>query len=230
FVTQSSYARFSGLSHQAISKRSRDLEVLEIPENELEKGTATLVAVPLIRTRFQNKSGSSEVVLIPAKVFGKWLIKDKPELADEMLEAGATQFLYKIAGYEIKAVEQKPKSNLELAQLMLDELKEHEKKILALEASDKENKMRLQAVEELADANSDELDRFRNGHGYWYSIVGYYHKHDLGQISVRESATIGRRATALCKKSGIKPERINDPIFGKVNTYPEHLLDELILG
>ncbi len=91
WVTQSSYARFSGKDQSVISRRSQELEIVEVDDISTYKCTMQKYIVPLIRTRMQNNSGSSQLVLIPAKVFGKWLIKDKPELADAMLEAGATQ-------------------------------------------------------------------------------------------------------------------------------------------
>jgi hypothetical protein len=38
----------------------------------------------------------------------RWLAKDNPELFDEIGDAGATQLLYTLAGYQIKAVEIEP--------------------------------------------------------------------------------------------------------------------------
>lgn len=160
---------------------------------------------------------------------------------DELVEAGATQFLYKIAGYNSEVIEEKPKSALELAQLLLDELKAQEAKrldelktlnakILALEEADKETKLRLKAVEDLVDANSDELERFSNGHGFWYSVIGFCAKHNLTHYSTQAVAALNRRAKAKCKKAGIRPQKLNDPTFGIVNSYPEHILLEVILN
>lgn len=88
----------------------------------------------------------------------------------------------------------------------------------SIKVEQQRQKEELESVAMLGDANSDELERFRNGHGYWYSIIGYCSKHDLANYSIKQAATLGRKATALCKRQGIKPEKINDPRFGKVNT------------
>lgn len=86
----------------------------------------------------------------------------------------------------------------------------------------------IESVEMLADANSYELQRFKNGHGYWYSIVGYAAKHNLSGYSTNKAAALGRKATALCKQAGIAPEKVNDSRFGMVNIYPEHILAKII--
>ncbi|NES67797.1 MAG: hypothetical protein F6K24_22405 [Okeania sp. SIO2D1] len=86
----------------------------------------------------------------------------------------------------------------------------------------------LESTVMLAEANANELQRFKNGHGYWYSIIGYMEKHGIGSCSGKQAAALGRKASALCKQMGISPEKINDPRFGMVNTYPEHILAEII--
>jgi hypothetical protein len=86
FATQSGYARMSGLSKQAVSKRIQGV-------NQVDIKTAEIVT----------DGGLQGVNLIPAKTVFKWLIKDNPELAEKMGEAGATVFIYKLAGYEPNA-------------------------------------------------------------------------------------------------------------------------------
>ena len=46
-------------------------------------------------------------------------------------------------------------------------------------------------------------------------------------ISRQMAATIGKRATAICRKKGYHIERIYDPRFGKVNVYPKEVLLQL---
>ncbi|NEQ78250.1 MAG: hypothetical protein F6K23_37835 [Okeania sp. SIO2C9] len=97
-----------------------------------------------------------------------------------------------------------------------------------LEEKAKEDKEVIESVAMLSEANSNELERFKNGHGYWYSVIGYAAKHGLGSFSAKTAAVIGRKATALCKRMGISPERVPDPRFGYVNTYPENILAEVM--
>jgi hypothetical protein len=39
---------------------------------------------------------------------------------------------------------------------------------------------------------------------------------------------LGRKASAMCKQKGIRPEPVNDPRWGTVNTYPDSILMELV--
>ncbi|NEP61453.1 MAG: hypothetical protein F6K31_31630 [Symploca sp. SIO2G7] len=42
-----------------------------------------------------------------------------------------------------------------------------------------------------------------------------------------EMKSQGRKASALCRQKGISPQKVNDPRFGVVGTYPDSILDEL---
>jgi hypothetical protein len=48
--------------------------------------------------------------LITEKIFKKWIIRDNPELAEQMMDAGVRLFLHKMAGYQITstAIEPQP--------------------------------------------------------------------------------------------------------------------------
>jgi hypothetical protein len=141
----------------------------------------------------------------------------------------------------------KPKSAIELVQQQLETLTqivtisvEHERQLLLLkektEQQDKELALvkqenatlnfNLETVEMEVAANTAELERFSNGHGYWFSIVGYCTKlgikPDLNWVTNQ-----GRRATARCKELNIRPVKINDPRYGTVNTYPDSVLETL---
>lgn len=87
FTTQAGYARMSGLSKQAISKR-----VLQgVNQNEVK--TAEILT----------SGGLQGVNLIPASLAFKWLMKDNPELAFKMGECGATVYFHQLAGYKVES-------------------------------------------------------------------------------------------------------------------------------
>jgi KilA-N domain len=90
---------------------------------------------------------------------------------------------------------------------------------------------RLKATVEVVDmesqANSAELERFRNGHGFYFSIAGWCSKHGA-KLSLQDMNNLGRKATAMCKNLGIQPVPVNDPRWGQVNTYPDSVLMELV--
>ncbi|GGA02430.1 Bro-N domain-containing protein [Okeania sp. KiyG1] len=155
-----------------------------------------------------------------AKVFKKWI-------TSEVLPS-----IRKTGQYSI---EQKIPTTGDVLQAMVSAFKQHEQRLSVIEQENIILKQQLaeqqevvESVEMLAEANSCELERFRNSHGCWYSVVGYATKYGLGSYSVKTASALGRKATALCKRMGIVPEKINDPRFGMVNTYPEHILAKIV--
>lgn len=63
-------------------------------------------------------------------------------------------------------------------------------------------------------------------HPEWYTVAGYASK--LGKpIGIKEAASYGRRASALCRKRDIIIETTPDPRFGIINVYPIEILEEV---
>lgn len=104
--------------------------------------------------------------------------------------------------------------------------KEHEERLAAIERENQELKHQLEAVDMETSANTAELERFRNGHGFWMSIAGWCSNHGIKK-PIQWMNVQGRKASALCKAKGLQPVKVNDPRFGSVNTYPDSVLAEL---
>jgi len=218
FATQAGYCRMSGANRSTVSMRMKGVQDGLIQEAEI-----------------QTNGGVQGVQLIPAKLVFKWLIKDNPDLAAEMGEVGATIFLHKLAGYEIKsnAIQSQPQSPLEVLQQQLASLAtvvevslEHERKLKQIEAEQEELEHRLEAIDMETTANAVEIERFSNGHGFWVTIAGWCNRHDIKK-PVSWMNTQGRKAAALCKQKGLKPVPVKDTRYGQVNTYPDTILAEL---
>ncbi|NEO56919.1 MAG: hypothetical protein F6K54_29915 [Okeania sp. SIO3B5] len=163
--------------------------------------------------------------------------KKKAEEFQEWVEEEVLPTIRKTGRYYVEQpeVSQKVPTIGEILQTMVTAYQHHEQRLLAVEEDSvvikqqlAEQRETLESTVMLAEANANELQRFKNGHGYWYSIVGYMEKHGLGSCSTKQAAALGRKAAALCKQMGIAPEKINDPRFGAINTYPEHILAEII--
>ena len=99
YCTQSSYSRWLGIARQTISDRCKTITTSTFEAVSEKPDTGCL-----IQASINTGSQSREVVLIPAKIMFRWLAKDNPELFDEIGDAGATQLLYTLAGYQIKAI------------------------------------------------------------------------------------------------------------------------------
>jgi phage anti-repressor protein len=139
-----------------------------------------------------------------------------------------------------KSKEQRPMSQLELAVFSAQKLLEQETRLTAIEIQNqllieqnqylsqqvKLLKSSTEALELETEANAVELQRYRNGHGRYYSIVAWCNLHGY-TLSLQECNSMGRKASAMCRIQDIVPQPVNDPRFGTVNSYPDRVLEEL---
>lgn len=219
FSSISAYARMSGLSKQAISQRLKGVNQTELKMTEIE-----------------TPGGLQGVKLLTEDLISEWLPKDNPVLTKQLLKFGTRGFLHEMAGFKVSSsavVSTPPASNLEIAKCMIAELEKHEARLSAIELENIELKKQLfeqkhevEAIAMETEANTCELERFKNGHGFFFSIAGWCANQGLKK-SLGWMNSQGKKATALCRLKGITPEKVNDPRWGKVNTYPDSVLMEL---
>lgn len=209
FFTQTGYAILSNLTQQAVNKRCKGYNRDELKMAE--------VLTP---------GGLQGYNLIPAGLAFKWSMKDNPDLAIRMGECGATVFAYQLAGIKVKA-ETPDLTNLDVLLVVVQNLKKQELELKALKERADMTDDRIETIEMEVNANSMELERFSNGHGYWYTIAGFAHLKGI-KPDVKWCNLQGRKASAMCKQRNIKPTKVNDPRFGEVNCYPDSVLNEMI--
>ena len=58
-----------------------------------------------------------------------------------------------------------------------------------------------------------------------FSILGFARLRNM-EMPVSEASKHGKKLTAMCAERGIEIQRLTDPRFGIVNTYPESILEE----
>jgi len=128
-----------------------------------------------------------------------------------------------------------PKSPAEMLMVYAQMFLEQERRQLAIELEQKiqaEEIAHLKLINETQDleiaANSQELERFKNGHGYWFTVAGWCSKNSVKK-SLEELKVLGRQAAALCRMREISPEKVNDPRWGTVGCYPDSVLMELVI-
>ena len=196
--------------------------LLEKEDYVIEKGEVT-------RTGKSELSGrSSDLILLTCDAFKQFCLIAETEQGRQIRQ----YFIETEKKY--KAVMSKPISQLELAQLMLDNLKAQEQRLSAIEIENQqlkqqlsEQKHLLEAIDMETTANSAELERFKNGHGFWYTIAGWCAKQNIKQ-SREWMLAQGRKASAMCRQKGITPQRLSDSRYGTVNSYPDSILQELV--
>ena len=121
FATVRGYARMSGKTHTTILRR---LKVVD-PES-------------LKQAQIQTAGGLQGGALIPEDLICKWLPKDNPELASQVLKLGVRLFLHTLAGFRVKseAIETNKQLESQIVKLseekqILEELIETQKAMIA---------------------------------------------------------------------------------------------------
>ena len=160
------------------------------------------------------------------------LQEQKPMLMEEIILANAQVLLDQRR--RLDAIEQQKIPMLERkaealeAQVALLENQNHllteQNEVLEEKVAEMAFEQRTQQME--IAGNAAELDRFRNGQGHWFTVMGYGKLKGV-ELSLPQASLFGRQASALCRQKNIIPEPVRDPRFGKVNSYPESILDEL---
>ncbi|MBW4469245.1 MAG: hypothetical protein KME45_03170 [Stenomitos rutilans HA7619-LM2] len=115
-----------------------------------------------------------------------------------------------------------PLSELEALQIAVGKLVEQERRVRQLEAAKEQADQRLSAIEA-------EQDRYQAPCGHKYTVLAYASLNKL-ELSRNGAAVQGKRATALCRQQQLEIEQIYDPRFGKVNIYPQSILEQVFTG
>lgn len=98
--------------------------------------------------------------------------------------------------------------------------------MVELERAQAEQARQLAEVEDRIGQLESGANALAEGTGY-ISIVGWLRARGRKAPSLGIRATMGREATAECKRIGCAVGTVPDDRFGVVNTYPADLLDEL---
>ncbi|MBW4689260.1 MAG: hypothetical protein KME40_30255 [Komarekiella atlantica HA4396-MV6] len=142
-------------------------------------------------------------------------------LACEAFEsAGVRAWMQDITGWtKPVAPAETAMTQIQLLAAIAQNMALHEQRLLEQQQQQTEILVRIAAVEV-------EQDRFNAPCGHKYSIVGFAKLQGL-EISLAQAGGKGKKASALCRKKGIKVEHIRDPRFGQVGLYPESILVEI---
>ncbi|MEG0579854.1 MAG: antA/AntB antirepressor family protein, partial [Niameybacter sp.] len=100
---------------------------------------------------------------------------------------------------------------LQMAQLNV----ENERRILSLESENKEIKEQVMLIDARTQTRPD-----------YFSVIGFSKLNRIN-VGLKRAAALGKVASSLCKSRRIETEKVADQRFGKVNTYPSHVLREV---
>jgi phage anti-repressor protein len=82
----------------------------------------------------------------------------------------------------------------------------------------------LEAHEKWLQGIDAELDRIESPKGHYFTVVGYANLHKI-KLGKTQANSLGRKASAYCRKNGMRKEEVFDSMFGTVGNYPQEALE-----
>lgn len=101
--------------------------------------------------------------------------------------------------------------------------------ILKLAQINVENERKMKALEEkqtILESEIEEIKQRTTTDLHQSTIVAYVSRNHI-KLDVNRYGAMGRKASTLCKKRNIAVTKINDVRWGKVNVFPDEILDEV---
>lgn len=129
------------------------------------------------------------------------------------------------------AKKSQPQTELTPAEAILQMAKfmvEQERKTKELEAKLILESQRNDELAEIVQQHDAELDRIHKPYGDYYTVMGYARLKGINTISLSMANKLGREASKKCRELGLTIEQVRDPRFGKLGSYPESILSEII--
>nr|DAF21588.1 MAG TPA: repressor domain protein [Caudoviricetes sp.] len=157
-----------------------------------------------------NESGLYTLIfsseLLTAKSFKKWV-------TSEVLPS-----IRKTGSYSVKPMTQ--------AELLLQQAKV----IVDLEKRQQKQEGEIQRLTEENEEIRKDFDYLKsktNNTPDYYSIVGYCSLKGIS-INLEDAKKLGKEASKICKANGLSVGSLPDPRFGRINTYPYSLLENIV--
>lgn len=75
------------------------------------------------------------------------------------------------------------------------------------------------AAKQIAEDTSARLDGIEGRHD-WYSALGYARREKITNTSTAHLNRVGRQASSIAKRNGIKAMKVPHALYGEVNSYP----------
>ena len=96
-----------------------------------------------------------------------------------------------------------------------------------IEQEQREQAAKTKDVEAQTLKLTERLDQIETASDH-FTVLGYFRTIKASSVHLTQAATIGKRLSKLCKERKIDIGSVPDPRFGRVNTYPRFLLDEVM--
>jgi phage anti-repressor protein len=97
---------------------------------------------------------------------------------------------------------------------------------LALAQWQVEQERKQNELESKVEAHDAQLKVLTEGENY-FTIVGYCNIAGV-RITTQEASRYGKKATAICRANGYVIGTAPHPVYGRINTYPRDILEEIL--
>jgi hypothetical protein len=120
-----------------------------------------------------------------------------------------------------------PLTQMQMIAQMALEMDRRDKELQTIKRQQTLEAARIDELAQLTHQHDGEIDRIFNPNGHYFSVLGYAKNRGL-TIGVEAAKAIGSKCAAHCRQNGIAIEKLTDPRFGAVGSYPESVIAQYI--
>lgn len=143
------------------------------------------------------------------------------------IEVAAARRYFVARTHEAELAQQQPLSQMQMISVMALQIDEQNKQIELIKAQQALEATRIDELAQLTHQHDSEIDRIFNPNGHYFSVMGYARNRGI-QIGIESAKAIGKKCSIYCKANNIAIEKLTDPRFGSVGSYPEDAIAQFI--
>ena len=176
-----------------------------------------------VKHRIPNSDGigSNEISFINESNLYRLIMKSQLPTAERFQDWVTSEVLpsiRKTGSYSVKPMTQ-AELLLQQAKVIVDLEKRQQKQEGEIQRLTEENKEIRKDFDYLKSKTNNTPD--------YYSIVGYCSLKGIS-INLEDAKKLGKEASKICKVNGLSVGSLPDPRFGRINTYPYSLLENIV--
>jgi prophage antirepressor-like protein len=99
--------------------------------------------------------------------------------------------------------------------------------LVELEQKQLKQQEQIDSLEKLVHQHDSEIDRLFSPNGHYFSIMGYFASKGI-PVSKEMAQRIGKSCTKYCKEENIPIQKLDDARYGKINAYPEEIIERFV--
>ncbi|WP_309729946.1 KilA-N domain-containing protein [Chamaesiphon sp. OTE_75_metabat_556] len=187
------------------------------------EGLSSVIAIPITELVIAKQGGVEQGTWAHPKAaikFAAWCSVDfeiqVTSWIDDLLQSGS-----------VHLNQAEPLTQMQMIAQMALEMDRRDRELKFIKQQQALEAARIDELTQLTHQHDGEIDRIFNPDGHYFSVIGYASLHGL-KIGRESAKAIGSKCSAYCRKNGISIEKLTDPRFGTVGSYPESVIAQYI--